>query len=198
MRAFQQREGLGVDGVVGPNTAKALFAGATAANLEPPLVWYEEASRLRGLREGPGRADNPVILDWAKDLDIAYPHDDIPWCGLFVSHCVGATLAAEKLPNNPLSARAWLKFGSSIKPQLGAVLVFWRGKKDGWQGHVGFYAGEDATAFHVLGGNQGDAVSIARISRDRLLDARWPTSAAGITGRIVQAQAGGGLSTNEA
>jgi hypothetical protein len=42
-----------------------------------------------------------------------------------------------------------------------AVLVF---ERPGG-GHVGYYFGEDATAYHVLGGNQGDAVTIARIAR---------------------------------
>ena len=35
-------------------------------------------------------------------------------------------------------------------------------------------AGEDDDAFHVLGGNQGDRVSIVRIGRDRLQGARRP------------------------
>jgi len=39
---------------------------------------------------------------------------------------------------------------------------------------VGFYVGEDATHLHVLGGNQGDAVSITRIPKDRLSEMRWP------------------------
>ena len=34
------------------------------------------------------------------------------------------------------------------------------------------YVGEDDTAFHVIGGNQEDRVSIKRLGRDRLLQAR--------------------------
>jgi len=58
-----------------------------------------------------------------------------------------------------------------------AGLVFWRGTKSGWQGHVGFYAGEDATHYHVLGGNQSDSISITRIRKTRLRDGgiRWPS-----------------------
>ena len=41
-------------------------------------------------------------------------------------------------------------------------------------GHVGFYVGEDAAAYHILGGNQGDAVTIVRIVKSRYIARRWP------------------------
>ena len=144
------------------------------------------------------RGSNPVILDWAADLDLPYAGDDIPWCGLFVGHCIAATLPDEPLPNALLGARSWLGFGRPAEPGLGAVLVFWRGSKAGWQGHVGFYAGEDSAAWHVLGGNQSDSVSTARIARNRLLGARWPLTAAALAGGAVPAAADAALSLNEA
>ena len=111
-------------------------------------------------------------------LDIDYAGDDVAWCGLFVAHCIGSTLGNEPLPANPLGARSWLKFGSPSKPQPGAVMVFWRGSRTGWQGHVGFYAGEnDAKGYLILGGNQSDAVNYTWLAKDRLLDARWPATA---------------------
>ena len=75
---------------------------------------------------------------------------------------------------NPLGARNWLAFGvPQQKPALGDVLVFWRGTSGGFSGHVGLYVGEDAQAFHVLGGNQSDAVTIAFFAKSCLLGARW-------------------------
>ena len=38
------------------------------------------------------------------------------------------------------------------------------------RGHVGLYLGEDATHFHILGGNQTNNVSITRIAKVRLAD----------------------------
>lgn len=38
-----------------------------------------------GTKEAQGSRNNAAILDWAKDLDIHYPGDDVPWCGLFVA-----------------------------------------------------------------------------------------------------------------
>lgn len=59
-----------------------------------------------------------------------------------------------------------------MQPIPGAVLIFERGSG----GHVGFAIGQDDTHFHVLGGNQSDAVTIARIAKSRLLGARWPAT----------------------
>ncbi|HZG46658.1 MAG TPA: hypothetical protein VEZ41_10420 [Allosphingosinicella sp.] len=67
------------------------------------------------------------------------------------------------------------------------MLVFWRGDRDGWKGHVGFYVGEEpkqgnTTVYHVLGGNQSNKVCVARLAANRLLAARWPATAPMPTG----------------
>lgn len=198
VQAFQEDFGLPVTGVVHPRTEREIIARAGKQPNNSALVWFEEAVRLKGLREVPGRASNPVIMDWADDLDLHYPGDDIPWCGLFTGHCVAATLPKEPLPNNPLGARNWLKFGKKVEPEPGAVLIFWRGSRNGWQGHVGFYESEDSNAYHVLGGNQSDMVNVARVAKSRLLGARWPTTGLVLNGGPVSAPAEGELSTNEA
>lgn len=216
VKAFQADHGLTVDGIVGPRTREKLFESAPhishpspslirgEGQIEQELPWYAEARRLIGAREAPGKADNPDIINWAEDLDLRYPGDDVPWCGLFVAHCIASQLPEEPLPDNPLGARNWLKFGVAQEPSDGAVLVFWRGSSSGWQGHVGFYAGEDGAAFHVLGGNQSNAVNIARISRGRLLGTRWPGTAPSPrikpdARHLPRAGRGAGaLSTNEA
>jgi uncharacterized protein (TIGR02594 family) len=201
VRAFQGSAGLVADGIVGPHTLERLFEGSPAlATSSASPVWYHEAVRLMDVREKPGAADNPEILAWARGRRIAYAHDSIPWCGLFVAHCIGATLPDEPLPGNPLGARAWLAFGDFCPVALGAVLVFWREQRAGWKGHVGFYAGEDDAAYHVLGGNQGDKVCITRIFKGRLLadGVRKPKSVQQLAGSAVQRAASGGYSLREA
>ncbi len=202
IRAFQASKGLVVDGIIGPNTMAALFAGAAEPGPAPHILdimpWYEEAVRLIGTREVGGDASNPEILDWADGLGIDYADDDIPWCGLFVAPCVGSTLQDEVLPTNPLGARNWNKFGSSVDPQLGAVLVFWRSSPDSWKGHVGFYRGEDSDHFFVLGGNQSNSVNVAKITKDRLLSSRWPLTGLAGSGQTVSMTGAGPVSTNEA
>lgn len=194
--AFQAGNGLPVTGVVDPQTERQIFAGSPGAVDTSAFVWMREARRLRGLKEVQGPGSNPIILDWAKDLDIAYGDDDIPWCGLFVAHCIGSTLPTEPLPTNPLGARNWANFGNPTTPVAGAVLVFWRKSKASGLGHVGFYMTEDAISYTVLGGNQSDQVGLARMPKDRFLEARWPASAAGLHSGVVIA-GGGEFSTKE-
>lgn len=115
-----------------------------------------------GTREIPGIKNNPTLLAWAKEIGLQwdYTADEIPWCGLFMGAC--AWEAGWALPKPALRAKAWLTFGNPAPvPMLGDVLVF--GRTGG--GHVGMYVGEDATHFHVLGGNQGNQVCIARFPK---------------------------------
>ena len=130
-----------------------------------------KALELYGITEVVGSQHNPVILNWAKEVDLenVYKADEIPWCGLFVA--VIMKRAGRPIVKDPLWARNWLNFGvASLLPMLGDVLVFGR---DGG-GHVGIYVGEDKNNFFVLGGNQGNQVNVAKISKKRLLGARTP------------------------
>jgi uncharacterized protein (TIGR02594 family) len=196
IKLFQRARNLDVDGIVGQHTLSALgIAGpggqAATANGGAPLVWLEEARRQLGTAEAPGPASNPEILQWASDLGIRYSGDDIPWCGLFVAHCIGSTLPDERLPNNPLGARSWERFGAACEPTLGAVMVFWRESPASGKGHVGFYNGEDQHAFHILGGNQSDQVSVARVGKDRVVGARQPATTPPLAGGAFRVDAAG-------
>jgi uncharacterized protein (TIGR02594 family) len=200
VKAFQTKEGLEPGGVVGPLTLDRLEPKApTAGEMDrTELVWFKEARRLIGTREKPGRGSNPEILDWATDEGIPYDSDDIPWCGLFVAHCVGSTLDRERLPTNPLGARAWGRFGIQTRPTPGAIMVFWRESRQSSKGHVGFYAGEDDTAYRILGGNQSDRVSLAWVAKSRFLEARWPATVAATDPAPVRVGRSDSLSWNEA
>jgi uncharacterized protein (TIGR02594 family) len=125
-----------------------------------------EALKLYGVTEKASTADNPIILAWAKELDLDYYNDDaIPWCGLFAA--IVAKRAGKTVVKNPLWARNWANFGKKKSlAMLGDILVFSRGSKSG---HIGLYVGETKTKYYVLGGNQGDKVSIVPILKSRLI-----------------------------
>jgi uncharacterized protein (TIGR02594 family) len=202
IRAFQAANGLVVDGIAGPATLARLAAAGVKAAADPlhslSMPWFSEALRAIGVQEDTGPGSNPLIIGWARRLRIDYAKDEIAWCGLFVAHCIGLTLPGEALPTNPLGARNWTRFGVPCPvPQPGAIMTFWRGSPTGWQGHVGFYVGEDAAAYHILGGNQGDAVNVKRFARNRFLTARWPKTAPAPTGGPRVLRADGSFSTNE-
>ncbi|WP_334656719.1 TIGR02594 family protein [Sphingomonas panaciterrae] len=163
-------------------------------------AWLLAARAKLGTREAAGSANNPTIMGWAKKLGIkvlgiAYNADSVPWCGVFCAVCI----AEDGITPPPIAvrAKAWATWGLNIRPERiapGAVLVF---ERPGG-GHVGFYVGEDATAYHVLGGNQGDRVSIARIEKSRCIARRWPIGRPVIGSPVaMKAIAGMPLSRNE-
>jgi len=129
----------------------------------------KEMLALYGTIETPGPANNPTILKWATSIGYGnvYSKDEIPWCGLVIAYA--AQQAGWDIPINPLWARNWLKWGTPVsQAMLGDVLVFKRGSA----GHVALYVGEDKNNFHILGGNQSDAVNIKTKSKKELLGAR--------------------------
>lgn len=155
-----------------------------------------EGLKLYGIKEKLGDANNPEIIQWAKEVGQSqYVLDSIPWCGLYMA--IVCKRAGKEIVDNPLWARNWAKWGDkSPAPMLGDVLVFTRGSG----GHVGIYVGEDSSAYHVLGGNTTDSVSIARILKTRLLAARrtkWEIAQPANVRKVILS-AEGLLSNNEA
>jgi uncharacterized protein (TIGR02594 family) len=156
-----------------------------------------EAVKHIGTKEIVGKQHNPTILSWAKALGLekVYTNDEIPWCGLFVAFCAHA--AGLDVVKHPLWALNWNKYGNVAKvAMLGDVLTFTRNGG----GHVGIYVGEDATHYHVLGGNQNNSVSVSRIAKHRLSQARrtaWKVAQPASV-RVVHLEAKGIITTNEA
>ena len=156
-----------------------------------------------GVQEVVGKGNNATIIGWRDELNQAgvkitgYSNDDIPWCGLFAAIVALRRMkAAAEVVKEPLWARNWAKYGVASKtPGLGDVLVFQR--ESG--GHVGFYVAEDATAYHVLGGNQSNKVCITRVAKDRLLAARRPKyNVQPASVKPYRVASAGSLSKNEA
>jgi uncharacterized protein (TIGR02594 family) len=197
--AFQQAMGLKQDGLVGTKTAALLFAAGSVDTAAATVPWFTEAQRLIGVTEDVTAASNPLLIGWGRDLGCHYTNDETAWCGLFVGHCIASQLPGEALPINPLGARGWQKFGRVCDPQPGAVMVFWRVARTDGRGHVGFYVAEDAQGYyHILGGNQSDAVNVSRVPKARFVDARWPVTAMRPAGGPVMADASGRISSREA
>lgn len=156
------------------------------------------AVALYGTLEGPGSRDNPVIMGWAAETGVkGFSADEVPWCGLFMAVCAKRAGWLE-IPEKPLWALNWGTFGTDAgQPELGDVLTFVRPGG----GHVALYVGEDREGyFHVLGGNQSNAVNIMRIRKDRMRRARRPIwkSAEPPSRKIVIRDARGAISHDEA
>lgn len=137
--------------------------------------WLDEAYGLLGTREVPGSAANPVIMQLWQDIGLRPPPDgdETAWCAVFASSMLErAGVASPKT----CRARDFLDWGTPLRqPRLGAIVVLRRGKNPAL-GHVGFYVGGDQATVQVLGGNQGDAVTIAGFRKADVLGYRWPAA----------------------
>ena len=135
--------------------------------------WLTLARAEIGTLEKPGEGDNPKILQYAKDAGIAsiINHDSVPWCAAFV----GAILTrAGIIPSGKANARSYDEWGKNLRaPVKGCVVVLTRPPVQ-WQGHVAFLVGCSDMHIQLLGGNQGDKVSLASFPRNRVSSFRWP------------------------
>ena len=190
----------------GPGMAEAPAAlqrpGAPTGRTAPTrdlldyFPWMALALRKKGLHE---KQDNLDLRKFLKsDGKTLGDPAQLPWCGDFVETCIALSLPEAVLPVNPYLARNWQKFGHAVDPCFGTVLVFWRGKISGTSGHVGFYYSEDKTHYHVLGGNQSNKVSVAKIAKNRLLSAQLPSIGGPYPRQKVTRAADFEITTNEA
>lgn len=129
-----------------------------------------KAMKYYGLHELKNGEPNKTVLEFLNDISKVEIKVNTPWCAAFV----GSILKKCKIKHSgQLNARSYLKVGEQTKkPVLGDIVVFWRGNKSGWKGHVGFYVGENEHVIYTLSGNQRDSVCIIGYPKTRLLGYR--------------------------
>lgn len=137
--------------------------------------WLTVARGELGTREIEGPKSNSRIVEYAKvSVGVAAP-DSEAWCARFVGWCLEKDGLESTSSTRKSTARSYMQWGDQIdEPQPGCIVVFWRGSKSSWQGHVGFFIKQNATHVWVLGGNQSNKVSIAKYPKKQLLGYRWP------------------------
>lgn len=114
-----------------------------------------------------------IIGDYLRTGGANLNPQQLAWCAAFVN----STLKQSGLPTTGSNlARSFLGYGQPVnQPQRGDIAVFSRGDPNGPYGHVGFFAGYDPQGrIQVLGGNQGNSVSVAAYDPSRLLGFRRP------------------------
>ncbi len=140
-------------------------------------TWLASAWRELGQSEVAGPADNPRIVRlYAEAGHPQVKHDEVAWCAAFVGACLerGGVRCSRSL-----MARSYARWGTPLSaPRFGAVAVLSR-TSDPALGHVGFVVGATADSIVLLGGNQGDAVSVAAFERSRVVALRWPVGSVG-------------------
>lgn len=141
--------------------------------MEQP-AWLAAAWAEFGVREISGAGDSADVISYYKEAGHAsIQHDEIAWCAAFA----GTMLKRAGIAGTgSLLARSYLGWGVPVETaRLGAIAVLERGNDPG-AGHVGFVVGAAGKRIFLLGGNQGDAVSVAAFDLARVIGYRWPSA----------------------
>jgi uncharacterized protein (TIGR02594 family) len=132
---------------------------------------YEIARGEEGIKETPGRGDNPEVVKYLKSCtslngSSAQSNDETAWCSAFVNWCVEQ---AGMEGTESAMARSWRRWGKAISdPVEGCIVVLSRGSNPA-HGHVGFFVDERPGEIKLLGGNQRDQVKESWFSKSRVL-----------------------------
>ena len=127
------------------------------------------ATRFVGLNE---KRDRNVIASFIKKAGGQNINPRVTaWCAAFVN----AALGAKGLEGTgKLNARSFLDYGTPTKkPSEGDIVVLSRGNSN-WKGHVGFFVKDNGDTISMLGGNQGNSVSVEEFPKSRILGYRKP------------------------
>ena len=159
---------------------------------------------LIGTKEIIGTQHSPIIMHWAKELglDKIYTNDELAWCGLFFAYVMAKAGRRVVLPGNDrydyLRALKYQDVVNVVEvPEgqecVGDILIFKRPEG----GHIGFCASMSADTYNVLGGNQGNQVSLTNIIKSRCVKRLRPIYITYQPYAAIKA-AVGGESSNEA
>lgn len=149
-------------------------AAAVPAAGEPAWLGVARAELARGVAEVPGAGSNPRIEEYFTWTRLGQEPDGVAWCGAFASFCLGVT---NQLARGAGSARAadWAGFGDALpEPKVGCIAVL-QPLAPQSSGHVALWLGTEDGRLRLLGGNQGDRVSVASFPVQKLRAFRWPS-----------------------
>lgn len=134
---------------------------------------WDNASKELGINE-----NDPTLTTYLQKTNPGLDPTVTPWCAGFI----GSVLNASGLKGTgSLAAKSYLKYGTPTdKPSQGDIVVFndLSGRNDPNHGHVGFVQSIDERTgtIKVLGGNQGNKVSIKSYPLSAVAGFRVPPS----------------------
>ena len=159
----------------GAASASAAAPPAPASSVQPAAEAGSPEARCLAMArqeldvvEEEDEASNPRIERYHATTSGGAELDSVPWCSSFVNFCVEQ---AGLKGTDSKAARSWMNWGKSASAFVpGCIVVLQRGAAP--KGHVGFFVGTEAGRLRILGGNQGNRVSIASFDADRVLARR--------------------------
>lgn len=148
------------------------------------ITAYDIARNYLGVKEFPGaQKNNSLIMAMHHSVATWPENDETPWCSAFVNW-VCFQLQPFVPMSDSLMARSWLKVGNMVPLSAAErgfdIVIFQRGTgaQPGPEvlnapGHVAFFSSRTKDGLvEVLGGNQGNAVTLAKYRADTVLGVR--------------------------
>lgn len=143
------------------------------------MTLYKLAERFVGeVAEVPGPTASPFIQWCHESVGLAAStSDEVPWCSSFLNRLAWLL----RLPRSKSArARSWLLVGLPIglhEAVPGDIVIFNRGGSIDptvieSPGHVAIFARAEGELVTVLGGNQGNGVTLARMKASDVLGVR--------------------------
>lgn len=130
---------------------------------------FKLANQFVGLNE-----NSPAIKQFLQKSNPGLDPSSTAWCAGYMNSVLEASGVHG---TGSLAAKSFLKYGTPTdKPTKGDIVILNRGN-DPSLGHVGFYNGTDQNGnVLILGGNQGNSVSVKAFSPSQVAGYRIPPS----------------------
>jgi uncharacterized protein (TIGR02594 family) len=145
------------------------------------MTAYDLATRYVGIAELSGAKHHPLIQWWLSLCNLGTDvSDETPWCSAFLN---GIAWELRLPRSKSAAARSWLTVGTPVsleeaRPEYD-IVIFKRGLGPqpgpdvlNAPGHVALFGRLDTAWVEVLGGNQSNAVTVARFPRADVLGVR--------------------------
>jgi uncharacterized protein (TIGR02594 family) len=136
--------------------------------------YFETARRELGVHEIVGLRHNPRVLQYHTYSRLKAKDDETAWCASFLNYCLETSGFTSTKSAAAASYKTW---GQPCDVREDAIVVFGKHDPDAkGTGHVAIVDHLDDDGIHVwvLGGNQNNAVSVARRRIDDIVASRWP------------------------
>lgn len=137
------------------------------AKKDPP--WLTIAKKYLGVKE-----PNSLIAQFHKAIGF-FADWKTAWCSSFAGFClIEAGLRSTRDPAARSYSRRPDLFVELLEPIYGCLVVYWRGSKDGWEGHVHFFLYRTARMLYGIGGNQDNMVCEKGYPEEQVIGYYWP------------------------
>ena len=140
-----------------PTTAPRIPAGGSSAGRAALRVALQEMAA--GSKEVGGNNRGPHVAKYLNGL----ANQGSNWCAGFVSWCFSQTAGGipyryslgARDTRNQFRRNGWAFDADERMPEPGDIVVWWRGQREGWMGHIGFVLKVENGILYTVEGNKG-------------------------------------------